>query len=57
MGALTRAVWYHRAVARVRHGAVAMKLSSALTTRPNHVTLVMLAAVLVLLFLLVANVR
>ena len=34
-----------------------MKLSSALTTRPNQVTLVMLAAVLVLLFLLVANVR
>jgi hypothetical protein len=34
-----------------------MKLSSALTTRPNPVTLAMLATVLLLLFLLVANVR
>ncbi len=34
-----------------------MRLSPVLTTRPNHVTLVMLAAVLALLLLLVANVR
>ena len=34
-----------------------MKLSPVLTTRPNHVTLAMLIAVLTLLFLLVANVR
>jgi hypothetical protein len=34
-----------------------VKISAALTTRPNHVTLAMLAAVLALLFLLVANVR
>jgi hypothetical protein len=34
-----------------------MKVSSVLTTRPNHVTLAMLVAVLTLLFLLVANLR
>ena len=34
-----------------------MRLSPVLTTRPNHVTLAMLVAVLALLFLLVANVR
>jgi hypothetical protein len=34
-----------------------MRVSPVLTTRPNHVTLVMLVAVLTLLFLLGANVR
>jgi hypothetical protein len=34
-----------------------MKVSPVLTTRPDHVTLAMIAAVLALLFLLVANVR
>ena len=34
-----------------------MRLSPVLTTRPNHVTVAMLVAVVVLLFLLVANVR
>lgn len=34
-----------------------MRVSPVLTARPNHVTLAMLAAVLALLFLLVANVR
>ncbi len=34
-----------------------MQVTPVLTTRPNHVTLAMLVAVLALLFLLVANVR
>jgi hypothetical protein len=34
-----------------------MRVSPVLSTRPNHVTLAMLVAVLTLLFLLVANVR
>ena len=34
-----------------------MKLSPALTTRPNHVTLAMLAGFLALAYLLVANIR
>jgi hypothetical protein len=34
-----------------------MKVSPVLTTRPNHVTLAMLVAIMALLLLLVTNVR
>jgi hypothetical protein len=34
-----------------------VKLSPTLTTRPNHVTLALLVAALVLAYLIVANVR
>jgi hypothetical protein len=49
-------MWYHRAVARPLRGTV-MKMSPVLTTRPNHVTLALLVAFLVLAYLLAANVR
>jgi hypothetical protein len=34
-----------------------VKLSPTLTTRPNHVTLALLAVILILVYLIVANIR